>query len=134
MAVAAEDVHHLVRVDAELAADAAHLVAEDYLEGMEGVVDILHDLGHTHVGGDELARERAVELMHDLGGALRVGADERQRRVEKILHRGALAQKFGIGHHGEVLVALQAGLLPDDLAHTLVGAGHHGGADSHDMK
>ena len=121
-------------VDAEGLAYGPDLVAEDNLESVECVVDILHDFRHGDVGGDVLGGQRPVKLLHDGCGAGRVGAHQRQRRVHKIMHRGALTQELGVGDHGEIHPRGLARLPGDDLGDPLVGAGHHRAADCHDVE
>ena len=132
--VLAEDLHDLVAVDVELLADIADFVAEDDLEGVEGVVDILHDLRHADVGADKLGGDVLVDLAEDLLGPLAVGADESDGRVHVVLDGRALTQKFRVRDHGEALAARLAGGLGDDLADLLVGAGQNGAADGDDVE
>ena len=100
--VAAQDAHHLVAVDGGALADVTDLVGEAHLEGVPGVVGVLHRLGGGHVDDDRLdadARHQRpeledrvlVELAEDDGAGIVVVGDRR-----------ALAQELGIVGHAEV--------------------------------
>ena len=132
--VAAEYIHHLVRVDAQCAADGAYLVAEHDFQCVEGVVDIFHHFSHRDIGGDIFARQRTVKLLHRGGGTGRIGAHQRERRIQKIVHRGAFAEEFRIGYHGEIHPGGLPRLLSQDAGHLLVGAGGDGAADGHHVE
>ena len=59
--VLAEDVHHLVAVDAERLAEVADLVGEGHLQRVPGVVGVLHHLGGLDVGADQRPGHARVE-------------------------------------------------------------------------
>ena len=62
LAVRLEDLHQLVRVDAELDAERADLVGEADLERVERVVDVLRGLGDADRDAEDLVGEVPVHL------------------------------------------------------------------------
>ena len=93
--VLAEQRHDGARVHGQRFADAANLVGEGNLGGVEGVAGVFHHLGGGPVDhGGFLAKE----VFHQVGwrrGAI-ARADDRERRRFKVRHRRALAEELGV--------------------------------------
>ena len=103
LVVLAEDVHHLVAVDADALAQVADLVGEDHLHRVPRVARVLHHLGDADAG----AEERRLDVLVERLGRRRVGgvvvADQRQRRMAEVLERRSLAQELGVDRDAEAL-------------------------------
>ena len=100
--ILAEDVHHLVRVDAQRLADIANLICEYDLQPVVGVAHVLHDLSNGHLSGNKLGIDVGVQLAHHFDSSLAVRAHYGNRRVEVVTHRSSLAQELRVRDHSEV--------------------------------
>jgi hypothetical protein len=120
-------------VRAEAVADARHLVDEGDLRRQEGVRGVLDHLGGVDVGDDDRRAQRDVEAR----GPLRGGAVRRPQHdaigLHEVLHRRALAQELGIGHHRDAQRRV-AQVLAHDARDEVAGAdGHRALVDDDDV-
>ena len=128
--VAAEDVHHLVTVDAQALAHVPDLVREADLQGVPGVADVFHHLRHADAGADERCIDRPIKGY----GPGRIGrvvvTDDGQRRLAEVLERGAFAEELGVDGNAEpVAVLLSRRALESRNDNIVRGARQHRAAD-----
>ena len=124
LAVAADEIHHLERVDAHRLADPGRLVRESDLEGVEVVAAVFDHLGGADGRRDELARQVPEEIAQPGDRSFGIRADDGERRLVVVAYRRPLAQELGLEADVEVDAVLLAGLGLDDRAqHVLDGAG-----------
>ena len=100
-------------------AQAGHGVDEGELGGEERVRGVLDELGGGRVGDDRRRTRVAEQLGHAHGRLTVVGADDDAVGVERVRHRGALAEELGVGDDDDVGAA-------DDALDEADGAHRHG--------
>ena len=99
----------LLHVGADFFGEIGDLVDEGDLGGEKRVGGVFDQLGGAPVGEHDrraVEIERPIELAHHLARARIVGADHDAVGMLEVADRGAFAQEFRIGHHGEVGVRL----------------------------
>ena len=103
--VVAHAQHDVLDVGAHGLAHGGDGVDEADLRGEEGVGGVLDGLGRRRVGDDDRGGHADVEGRHPDGCGLVVAADDDAVRVEEVVHRRALTEELGVGHHDHVVAA-----------------------------
>ena len=102
LVIAAEDVHDLMAVGADRLADAADLVGETHLQRVPRVVHVLDHLGGLEIGAHERTGEPVIEFRQHLAACAVQLTDHGLRRIQEVVHRGALAQELGVHAQPEI--------------------------------
>ena len=128
--VAAHQVHHLERIDAQRFAQSRGFVGERDLQRVEVVAAVLDHLRRAHRRHVEVARQVAEQSPQHLRCVIAAGADDRERRVVVVADRRAFAQELRLEADVEVPALLLAGgFLHQRAQHALHRARHQGRAE-----
>ncbi|OPZ63297.1 MAG: hypothetical protein BWY83_03431 [bacterium ADurb.Bin478] len=95
-------IHHDAAVDVHGFAKPTDFIGKADLDGVERIVRILD---HGRLARPQLKDRRgqfAVQVRQHVGGTFVEGADDRFRRVVKVMYRSALAQELGVQGKAEI--------------------------------
>ncbi len=93
--IRAQDLHHLLTIDAAGLGDVADLVGEGDLDGTPGVAGVLDHFGGRERYGMADARQSGVDFVQDLVGGFNDRAEDDETRIVIVLDCRAFAQEFG---------------------------------------